>query len=66
MTRIICALIVALAASPLAAQNAANQTQLRLVVVDETGAGIPQATVTVTPAAGEPVTFATDCARPRH
>ena len=49
-----------LVAAPLAAQNANNQTQLRLVVVDETGAGIPQATIIVTPASGEPVTFATD------
>jgi len=60
MTRIICALIVALATAPLAAQNAANQTQLRVVVADETGAGIPQAAITVTPANGEAVTFATD------
>ena len=49
-----------LAASPLAAQNTNNQAQLRLVVVDETGAGIPQATVVVTPATGDAVTFATD------
>jgi Carboxypeptidase regulatory-like domain/TonB dependent receptor len=49
-----------LVASPLAAQTANNQTQLRLVVVDETGAGIPQATIVVTPASGEAVTFATD------
>ena len=53
-------LIALLIAAPLAAQNANNQTQLRLVVVDETGAGIPQATIIVTPASGEPVTFATD------
>ncbi len=49
-----------LAASPLAAQTTSNQAQLRLVVVDETGAGIPQATVIVTPASGDPVTFTTD------
>jgi hypothetical protein len=49
-----------LVTAPLAAQNANNQTQLRVVVVDETGAGIPQATIVVTPAGGEPVTFATD------
>jgi hypothetical protein len=63
MRRIICGLIVLLAVGPLAAQaaqNASNQTQLRLVVIDETGAGIPQATVTVTPVNGEAVTFATD------
>ncbi len=49
-----------IATAPLAAQNANNQTQLRLVVVDETGAGIPQATIVVTPANGEAVTFASD------
>jgi Carboxypeptidase regulatory-like domain len=54
------ALVALFVAAPLAAQNAGNQTQLRLVVIDETGAGIPQATVTVTPANGEPVTFSTD------
>jgi outer membrane receptor for ferrienterochelin and colicin len=58
LTRAFIALL--LAASPLAAQNASNQAQLRLVVVDETGAGIPQATVVVTPASGDAVTFATD------
>jgi hypothetical protein len=46
-------------AAPLFAQNA-NQTQLRLVVVDETGAGIPHATIIVTPASGPAITFATD------
>ena len=61
MTRIILGLMALLVAAPLAAQqNANNQTQLRLVVVDETGAGIPQATVVVTPPNGEPITFATD------
>ena len=42
------------------AQNANNQTQLRLVVVDETGAGIPKATIVVTPANGNAVTFTSD------
>ena len=37
---------------PVYAQNA-NQTQLRLVVVDETGAGIPNATIIVTPDLGQ-------------
>jgi outer membrane receptor for ferrienterochelin and colicin len=61
MTRIILGLMALLVAAPLAAQqNANNQTQLRLVVVDETGAGIPHATVVVTPPNGEPITFATD------
>jgi hypothetical protein len=46
-------------AAPLFAQNA-NQTQLRLVVVDETGAGIPQATIIVTPTSGPALTFSTD------
>jgi hypothetical protein len=41
-------------------QPAANQTQLRLVVVDQTGAVIPAATVTIKPASGEPVVFESD------
>ena len=45
--------------SSVAAQQP-NTSELRLIVVDETGAGIPAATVTVTPAAGEPVTFVGD------
>jgi hypothetical protein len=45
---------------PVYAQSTNNQTQLRLVVVDETGAGIPNATVIITPAAGVAVTFSTD------
>ena len=60
MKRILLSLLALLVAAPLSAQNANNQTQLRLVVVDETGAGIPQATITVTPAAGEAVTFTSD------
>jgi hypothetical protein len=48
-----------LAAAPVLAQNA-NQAQLRLVVVDQTGAGIPSATVVVTPASGEPITVMSD------
>jgi carboxypeptidase family protein len=47
-------------ASPLAAQQNANQSQLRLVVVDETGAGIPSATVIVKPGSGTAITFTTD------
>ena len=42
------------------AERAANQAQLRLVVVDQTGAGIPAATVTVKPATGEPIVFVAD------
>ena len=48
------------AAVPAFAQTAANQSQLRLVIVDQTGAGIPAATVTVKPATGEPVEFTAD------
>jgi carboxypeptidase family protein len=48
-----------LCALPVHAQNA-NQTQLRLVIVDETGAGIPNATIIVTPASGAAVTFTSD------
>ena len=44
---------------PVYAQNA-NQTQLRLVVVDETGAGIPSATIIITPTSGNALTFSTD------
>jgi hypothetical protein len=50
-----------LAASPLFAQNTANQTELRLVIVDQTGAGIPAATVIITPqTGGAAVTFESD------
>jgi hypothetical protein len=44
---------------PVYAQTA-NQTQLRLVVVDETGAGIPNATIIITPEKGDAVTFTSD------
>jgi len=47
-------------ASPLAAQQNANQSQLRLVVVDETGAGIPSATIIVKPGSGAAITFMSD------
>src|SRR4029079_9329295 len=53
------AVLFLLVALPVYAQNA-NQTQLRLVVVDETGAGIPNATIIVTPANGNAVTFTSD------
>ena len=58
MTRFLLVLFV-LISLPVYAQNA-NQTQLRLVVVDESGAGIPSATIIVTPASGNAVTFTTD------
>ena len=61
MSRLLIAVFLLLAASPIAAQqNTANQTELRLVVVDETGAGIPGATVIITPQSGEPLTFESD------
>ena len=41
------------------AANQASQAQLRLVVVDQTGAGIPNAAVIVTPVNGQPVTAMT-------
>jgi hypothetical protein len=59
---LVMALLVASAApiaAAAAAQNA-NQAQLRLVVVDQTGAGIPAATITITPASGDPVTITSD------
>jgi hypothetical protein len=58
MTRILLVLFV-LISLPVYAQNA-NQTQLRLVVVDESGAGIPNATIIITPGSGNAVTFTTD------
>ena len=60
MKRTLLTLVLCLAAVPLAAQTAATQSQLRLVVVDEQGAGIPNATVVVTPPAGEPLTVMSD------
>ncbi len=41
-------------------QTAANQAVLRLVVVDQTGAGIPNASIVATPAGGQPVTAMSD------
>ena len=58
MKRLLSVLFVLLAL-PVYAQNA-NQTQLRLVIVDETGAGIPNATIIVTPEKGNAVTFTSD------
>ena len=64
MNRLILALIAVLVAAPVHAQRnapaAANQAQLRVVIVDETGAGIPAATVVVTPEGGEPIEFMGD------
>ncbi|HET9195448.1 MAG TPA: TonB-dependent receptor [Vicinamibacterales bacterium] len=56
-------ILAVLVATPLHAQNTANQNQaqLRLVIVDQTGAGIPAADVTITPkSGGEPVTYKSD------
>jgi carboxypeptidase family protein len=60
MKRFLFILVALFIASPLAAQQNANQSQLRLVVVDETGAGIPSATIVVKPGSGDAVTFMTD------
>src|SRR5688500_7934071 len=61
MTRLLVPFLALVAASPLFAQQSpAAQTQLRVVVVDQTGAGIPAATITVTPPTGEPSSFSSD------
>jgi hypothetical protein len=59
MKRFLLVALGLLVAVPVFAQNA-NQAQLRLIVVDQTGAGIPGATVTVTPASGAPVSVTSD------
>jgi hypothetical protein len=59
MRRLLFALLALVIATPSFAQQN-NTSELRLVVVDQTGAGIPAATVTVTPEKGEPVTFMSD------
>ena len=69
MTRLLLAFILLVITTPLAAQQGAaqssnagtaNQSQLRIIVMDETGAGIPAATIVVTPQGREPVTFNAD------
>ena len=63
MRRLFFSILAVLLATPLYAQqnNNANQSQLRLVIVDQTGAGIPGADVTVTPkSGGAPVTYKSD------
>src|SRR4029079_19577713 len=53
-------LIALFIAGPVCAQSA-SLAQLHLVVVDQTGAGIPAATITLTPAGGgAPVTGTSD------
>lgn len=60
MKRLLSVLFTLLLAAPVLAQTASD-AQLRLVVVDETGAGIPTATVVVTPGnGGTPITVMTD------
>ena len=57
MKPVLLAVVAVLAAPPLFAQApapAANQAQLRVVVLDQTGAGIPGASVTVTIPGGAP------------
>src|SRR5688572_10861334 len=61
MTRLLLFAVAMLAVSPLyAQQNNANQTQLRLTIVDQTGAGIPAASIIITPQSGSAVTFVSD------
>ena len=60
MKRLFVVLFALFVAVPVFAQTAGD-AQLRLTVVDETGAGIPTATVVVTPAGGgTPITLMTD------
>ena len=61
--RLLTALLLALlaATSPAFAQaNQSQQAQLRITVVDITGAGLPAATVNVAPTGGAPAELATD------
>ena len=68
MTRLLLGVLTAgalalCAATPALAQNAnQNQASLRLVIVDDTGAGIPMADITITPkaAGATPITYKSD------
>jgi hypothetical protein len=63
MRRLFFGILALVLTAPLYAQNNANQNQaqLRLVIVDQTGAGIPGADITITPkSGGEPVTYKSD------
>ena len=61
MKRFLVGLIALLLASPLYAQQPANnQTQLRLVIVDQLDAGIPAATITIKREGADPITFSAD------
>jgi hypothetical protein len=60
MRRILSTILALLIAAPLYAQNA-NLAQVRLVIVDQTGAGIPAAMVTLTPqSSGQTLTATSD------
>ncbi|HVZ23286.1 MAG TPA: carboxypeptidase regulatory-like domain-containing protein [Vicinamibacterales bacterium] len=59
MRRLLTILVALFIAAPAFAQSGAT-AQLHLIVVDETNAGIPTATITVTPRSGSPVTVTTD------
>jgi hypothetical protein len=66
MRRLLIVLLASFVAAPLYAQNAnnpqnaTNQGQVRLVIVDETGAGIPGATIVAKPQTGEPISAMSD------
>jgi hypothetical protein len=61
MNRLLTVVVALLVASPVfAQQNTANQTQLRLTIVDQLGGGVPSATVIIVPPAGEPITVMSD------
>ena len=60
MKRLLFGLVTLLLASPLHAQQANQQTQLRLVIVDQLEAGIPAASITIKREGAEPVTFSSD------
>jgi hypothetical protein len=59
MRRLLTILVALLIAAPAFAQSGAT-AQLHLVIVDETNAGIPSATITVTPRNGSPITVMSD------
>ena len=63
MRRLLFGILALVLTAPLYAQNNANQNQaqLRLVIIDQTGAGIPGADITITPkSGGQPVTYKSD------
>lgn len=60
MNRVLTVATALFLASPVLAQTSSTDAQLKLLIVDQTGAVIPAATVTVQPATGEPVVFVSD------